>query len=271
MSARASIASLALLLVALVVLWISYSMRAGRRGPHDDAYERGRASSAVLKRSVRQFAAWCVQPLVRGLVRAGFTANAVTWWSLGFAVAAAMAIILESALLAGWLYLVSGFLDGLDGSVARARGESTARGAVLDAVVDRYGEGLMLGALIWAAPERWILAAGVAALIGGFTVPYVRARAEAAGLVDGSRGALQRGERVLVVGFALVLSPLGHGIRVAGVVTNGFTWIGIALVALAFLSNATAAYRLARVLSEDNEPGRTQPALESRCRRGRSE
>jgi phosphatidylglycerophosphate synthase len=66
----------------------------------------------------------------------------------GFAIAAAGAVFVGVGrpALGACVFLAGSALDGLDGAVARASNRVTARGAFLDATVDRLGEIAMLTA-----------------------------------------------------------------------------------------------------------------------------
>jgi phosphatidylglycerophosphate synthase len=66
---------------------------------------------------------------------------------------------------------ISGFLDAVDGSLARLSGESSAWGAVLDVTFDRLVELSLFLALAWIHPEaRWALLVTVASIVVGMTV-----------------------------------------------------------------------------------------------------
>jgi CDP-diacylglycerol--glycerol-3-phosphate 3-phosphatidyltransferase len=128
----------------------------------------------------------------------------------------------------------------LDGAVARAGGrKGTLFGAALDSTLDRYGEGLVLGALTVRAvtqaeyPEHRALLGTLAVLagIGSFLVSYVRARSEGLGIAC-EVGFLERPERLALL---FVLAAWGDG---------GLPWI---LGALAVLTHVTFGQRLLHV------------------------
>lgn len=113
-----------------------------------------------------------LQPLfarvAAGLARAGVHADAVSWTGFGLGVAAAGAIVAQ-AWLAGWVLIVlSRLADGLDGELARHRGEASARGAFLDITLDFLFYALIPLAFAWADPAANALAAAtlLAAFIG---------------------------------------------------------------------------------------------------------
>lgn len=122
--------------------------------------------------------------------------------------------------IAGACVALGDLLDYLDGELARKQGRSSREGAIFDAVLDRYTDFLIIGALTYLTavilnPQRDIFMAkmtfmtpetslllGLAALLGSALTPYVRAKTEAVGkqsiLTIGDRGWRNR---ILVVGL----------------------------------------------------------------------
>src|SRR5688572_26391986 len=122
-----------------------------------------------------------------------------------------LAVSVTGAVMIGMGMIVSGALvalggsviDGLDGSVARAAGTESPRGALLDAASDRISEVSVLAGLSYAvASERRLVLLIVLALGGSLLVPYLRAKAEAEGL-DGRGGMMGRAERVILFSAGL--------------------------------------------------------------------
>lgn len=94
----------------------------------------------------------------------------------------------------GWsaatLVLLSGLLDGIDGSVAVLQGRATRWGYVLDSLADRVADGLVLLVLVThGADPRLAVACGAAVAL----LEYARARAGNAG--GDEVGAITVGER----------------------------------------------------------------------------
>ncbi len=108
------------------------------------------------------------------------------------------------ARIAAAMILVSAVLDALDGSVALLQGRPTRWGYVLDSVVDRLVDGLVLGALVVAgAPPG--LAVGCGALV--VLLEYTRARAgNAGGSEVGTVTVAERPVRLLVPVSGLLLA-----------------------------------------------------------------
>jgi choline kinase/phosphatidylglycerophosphate synthase len=96
--------------------------------------------------------------------------------------------VLAAAGAWGWPALVAGgllvflvdLLDGCDGELARLKVMSSSYGAFYDAVLDRWGDAiLVLGLTVGAQPDPWVWVVSFLALTGTFQVPYSRARYEA--------------------------------------------------------------------------------------------
>lgn len=158
-----------------------------------------------------------VAPLVRFLVHAGVTPNAITVFgfvlTVGTAVLAGFQLWIW-ALVAG---VIAAFSDVFDGSVARLSGKSSRFGAFLDSNLDRLGEGLVLGGIGIAMADdgrTYAVAMTFLALTGAFLVSYTRARAEGLGIDSNKGGLFSRAERLVLIGFALLLGSRGIAIEV---------------------------------------------------------
>jgi CDP-diacylglycerol--glycerol-3-phosphate 3-phosphatidyltransferase len=151
--------------------------------------------------------------------------------------------------------LLTGLLDTLDGSLARATGQNKNFGAFLDSVLDRYTE-LMIYLGIWfyfyrnSADTSFYLLLILLILFGSLMVSYTRARAEGLGercLV----GFFQRGERIILLGVAGVLNPfinlLGAGFAIPWTMDLSLKAV---LVVLAVGTNLTAMWRFLHVLNK---------------------
>ncbi len=120
-------------------------------------------------------------------------------------------LIASGDFLAGGLVLIpAGLADVFDGSIARLRGEESARGAFLDSVLDRVSDLIVFGSLYWAlAGQGQDLEAALAlvTLVVSLGVSFVRAEAEANGLAM-TEGLFQRTERYVVTVLGLVIPGL---------------------------------------------------------------
>ena len=157
------------------------------------------------------------EPVARLLAKTAITPNVITWLGFLLAVGAAAFIVSEHLFAAGWVVLVAGFFDMLDGALARYTNQTTRFGAVLDSTLDRLSEAvLLLGILVFYAGEQsiaGILLASVA-LVSSLLVSYIRARVEALGL-ECQVGLLTRTERVIVLVLGLLLHQIDNALIIA--------------------------------------------------------
>ena len=136
--------------------------------------------------------------------------------------------------IAGFLIIVAGIFDLLDGAVARHTNRVTRFGALLDSTLDRLSEAVLLFGLLWYFVWQQDTSLEVilifAIIVGSLLISYVRARAEGLGL-DAEVGIMRRTVRILTLSIGLMLSPFGPLLLVA-------------LWGLAILTNLTAVHRL---------------------------
>lgn len=161
------------------------------------------------------------QHIVTPLSRTGITPNMLT--ALGFLVSILAAIVIAQGnfLLGGFLVLFSGTFDLLDGALARAKGQTTVFGALLDSTLDRLSEAAVLFGLLFFyvgkdSPVESLLV--FVALTGSFLISYVRARAEGLGLRC-EVGLFTRAERVVALALGLLLNQVFVALWIVAVVT----------------------------------------------------
>jgi archaetidylinositol phosphate synthase len=161
--------------------------------------------SSRLKKWFEERVALTVAPL--GSL--GLTPNALTFMGFLASVASAWCYVSwrsSTAMLplAGLLVLVSGFIDAIDGVLARETGTASAFGGFLDSVADRYSDAVVLSAILVAGlcHPAW----GLAAIVGSLMVSYARSRAEAAGVGMAGVGVAERAERMLLLTVASMAS-----------------------------------------------------------------
>jgi CDP-diacylglycerol--glycerol-3-phosphate 3-phosphatidyltransferase len=191
---------------------------------------------------VRTWFRGVLAPLEDALVGWNVPPDAITWTQLVVSALAGAAFWGGAIFLGGWLTILAGVLDILDGGVARRCGVANARGALVDSLVDRYSEFLTflgLGAFFRASPL--LLAVAIAAF-GSLMVSYTRARAEGLGL-EMRAGQVQRPERYVILGFGGFLSGLVAHWTCALRGQPSHVVLGTALVLLAASSAWTAVRR----------------------------
>ena len=146
-------------------------------------------------------------------------------------------IIKESFLIAAILFIVTGFMDMIDGAVARVTGRVSKLGAYLDTVVDRYIEGLIVFALLFASLPNFYLpiyAWLVIYLYGALTTTYFKSAAKEKELVteELKGGILERAERLILLFIGLLLAVFNP------------LYLTYIIVLLAVLSNVSGLQRI---------------------------
>ena len=219
-----------------------------------------------MRNKLQQFIYVIINPLVKGLIKIGFTPNLVT--IIGLFLNAGVAVIfimgaeegnrgdLSYVGWAGALILFAGLFDMLDGQVARLGNMSSTYGALFDSVLDRYSEFIMfLGICYYLISHHYFLSSLFAfiAMIGSIMVSYTRARSEGLG-IENKGGLMQRPERVVLTGVsALVCGIAGHFIGgdyklfidpLPFHIFETMSIFTIPLTVMAILTNITAIKRL---------------------------
>lgn len=95
---------------------------------------------------------WCVEPVLGKLVSWRLKPGALTLGGVIAGLLSFTALVEGFSWVAVGLLVISGYLDTLDGSLARARGGGTAHGAVNDIVADRFVEFLLILGLFLVDP-----------------------------------------------------------------------------------------------------------------------
>ncbi len=179
-------------------------------------------------------------PLVRVLLRAGVTPNALTTAGALLIIASAVAFGLGEIRWGGLLLLLSGIVDTLDGQVARLGAQESRFGAFYDSTLDRIGDGASLvgiAAYLMRAPEvKWRNGAVILCMVGiiaALLVSYMRARAEGLGM-ECKVGVAQRAERILGLGLPTLLLGAGSGALVLTGIVAVLTALSIITVGQRF-------------------------------------
>ncbi|MBX2900292.1 MAG: CDP-alcohol phosphatidyltransferase family protein [Cyclobacteriaceae bacterium] len=207
-----------------------------------------------------------IDPVVKVLIRIGFTPNGVTTVGMILNIGVAVIFIVGAESgnrgelgyigWAGGLVLFAGLFDMLDGQVARLGNMSSTFGALYDSVLDRYSELItFLGITYYLVSHHYFLSSLFAfiALIGSMMVSYVRARAEGLG-IEVKGGLMQRPERVVLIGVSAIACGLtsfaigsDYKLFIPGIPFQVFETISvftIPITVMAVLTNITAINRL---------------------------
>jgi phosphatidylglycerophosphate synthase len=162
----------------------------------------------LIPRFWAEWGFWCVGVGVGALERLGLSPNQVTILSGLVGLGSGVCYAVGWVGAAGWLLILSGFLDMMDGWLARRLEKTSRSGDFLDAVLDRYVEiFLYLGIAVFYRRTFWMVLACALALAGSMMVSYTRARGEVMGVVY-NRGFFQRAERLVYLTIVSIFSPL---------------------------------------------------------------
>lgn len=191
-----------------------------------------------MMQEIKKYITSALRPLAKRIT--GVNPNTLTLSGLLLSIVSAIFFATHELFLAGVFLLASGFLDALDGLVARENSRITRFGGFLDSVCDRFGDaaviiGAMYGGLtsIYFFPDWFI---GAVAIVGSLMVSYVRARAEAAG-ADASVGVGERAVRMILI--------------IIGAFIDMVNW---AILMVALLSFITVIQRIAHVIKVLKDP-----------------
>ncbi|HYT04085.1 MAG TPA: CDP-alcohol phosphatidyltransferase family protein [Gemmatimonadales bacterium] len=173
----------------------------------------------VIPQRVRDGFEKALDPPARLLIRLHVRPNVITTLGTLVVLGSSVAFALGAVHWGGFLLLVSGLCDMVDGRVARQGSMTTTFGAFYDSTLDRVGESaLFTGIGVYflrggLAPDR-VMPAVLACFVGlaaSLVVSYTRARAEGLGL-SVKIGIAQRAERVLLLGApTLFFGPGNQG------------------------------------------------------------
>ncbi len=205
-----------------------------------------------------EFWYWITIPFLAFFKLIGFTPNKITSISifLSFITGAIYATGYFSA--AGWMLVISGTLDMLDGRLARETGTATKAGAFFDSCSDRYSDSFVfIGIAIYFLSKNFSEGNGqfilsisdylsiiliLALMLGTAAMSYVKARGEAVGVTTKS-GLMQRPERIMMLAIYSVLDPFIRIILGNYGINQDYCLIFI-LIIMAILINFSALVRM---------------------------
>ncbi len=170
--------------------------------------------------------------------RLGLSANQWTVLTVIPAAISSYFLVNRDFLPAAVFLLAAGFIDMVDGAVARVTGTVSKLGAYLDTVIDRYVEFAIIAGLLFARLpsvifriELWILAY----LFGAMMTTYAKAAAKEKDITSKELrgGILERAERLIILFFGLLLAHYD------------LIYLSYMVMILAVLANLSALQRIA--------------------------
>src|ERR1700730_17530195 len=187
----------------------------------------------MITASIGAGSRWLLEKIVDAIAATGINPNVLTAFGLFVNLWAAV-LFAEGMFRSGAAVIfLAGFLDMLDGQVARREKRVTAFGAFFDSTLDRYSDmALYMGLLVYyavAGRSSYVILAAVATA-GSVMVSYSRARAES--LIPACKvGFMERPERLVLLmlgGFSGHMAPALWVISVVSTITVIhriiFTW-----------------------------------------------
>ncbi|SFL12622.1 archaetidylinositol phosphate synthase [Halogranum rubrum] len=179
-----------------------------------------------------------LRPFVSAADSVGLSPNGVSVLAFGFAVAAGVAFYVATPLwyaLGALFVFLNGWLDLVDGALARRQNVASDGGDLLDHVLDRYADIVILAGLA-AGIDNYAL--GLAAVTGVLMTSYLGTQIQAVGLGREYGGLLGRADRLALVGLTGFVAAFLPGELVAGL-----TLVGLLLVLFTIVGHLTALQR----------------------------
>jgi CDP-diacylglycerol---glycerol-3-phosphate 3-phosphatidyltransferase len=177
----------------------------------------------------KSIASFLTPPIIRVLSKTSITPNILTVFGFIVTLAAAGLILAGYPFAAGFVVILAGIFDLLDGSLARSTNQVTRFGGILDSTLDRLSEASLLLAILvvygtsGSMPGIWVT--GIA-LISSLMVSYIRSRAETAG-IDCEVGIFTRPERVILLALGLLLSRFNNALLISLIIISVFSIITV--------------------------------------------
>ena len=168
----------------------------------------------------------------------GLTPNGVSVIAFGVAVVAGGAFYMASSaayVVGAICVFLNGWLDLVDGALAREQEVASDAGDFLDHVLDRYADIVIIAGLA-AGVDRYGL--GFAAVTGVVMTSYLGTQIQAVGLGRAYGGLVGRADRLALVGIVAVVAAV-----VPGRVTLDLSAVGLLLVFFAVVGHLTALQR----------------------------
>lgn len=188
---------------------------------------------------------WMLDRIVGGIAATGINPNLLTFLGLVVNFGAAVNFAVGNFRTGAAIIFFAGFLDMLDGQVARRQNRVTAFGAFYDSTLDRYADmALYMGLLVYYSVSGripYVVLAAVATA-GSVMVSYARARAES--LIPLCKvGFMERPERLVLL-----------------IIGGAFNRMGPVLWVIAVISTITVIHRIFYTWQE-TKAGRVLPGI----------
>jgi archaetidylinositol phosphate synthase len=180
-----------------------------------------------------------MEPLIDGAKRVGLTPDSISILAIVAAIGAGVSFYgareMQLLYLVGAvLVFLNGVLDLVDGGLARELGTDSAAGDLLDHVLDRYADLILITGLAAGVGQY---ALGLAAVTGVLMTSYLGTQAQAVDLDRVYGGLLGRADRLALTGVVTTIAAF------VDVTAVELTVVGWLLVVFAVVGHITALQR----------------------------
>ncbi len=143
--------------------------------------------------------------------KTGLTPSAITLLGLIITIISIIPLLYLSGYLKYLVFIVlillAGYMDMLDGALARYTGQVSKRGAFTDSTLDRITDVILI-TYLYIGGITYDTLLLILLISTSILISYVRARAEALGLNMQGVGLMERAERILFILFAILISKV---------------------------------------------------------------
>lgn len=260
-SAYYSLLPLIITMEIIVMLFSYFAMTWTKRKISEESLSRLHESFIGI--FLVEFWYWITRPLLNFFKLVKITPNGITAISIVLSFITGTVYSFGFIALAGWILVVSGSLDMLDGALARETGKVTKAGAFFDSCSDRYSDSFVfIGIALYFLSKNFSLSTGnfyitmydyigiiviMTILLGTASMSYVKARGDVAG-ASTKRGLMQRPERIMMLTILSVLDPFIRVILVKYGQNPDMVLIAV-LIVMSILINISAIVRMASLFS----------------------
>ena len=193
----------------------------------------------------RKKADFILEPIAKKI---GMEPNILTFISLLFAALAGISFYFSYEfpfllLIIPFLILANGFLDALDGKVARLKKKESKKGDFIDHAIDRFADVFIVGGLAaspWCNPLI-----GIAAISAMLLTSYMGTQAQAVGYGREYGGLLGRADRLVILIFAPFIQYTLFVFNINIFEQSFFQWV---MIYFAIVGIITAVQRFVAVL-----------------------
>lgn len=189
-----------------------------------------------MLQSLRPLLTKILNPIAKNI---NINPNIVTVISPFVALIAAYGFANKLLILGCVAILLSGFLDVMDGAIARYHGKASKFGAFLDSTVDRFADTIIYIGIIFGGYCDWFV--GILAIHSAICVSYVRARAESQG-AECNIGIAERAVRLIILMIGAFVGYFAGDIY--------FTYIIYILVILSYFTVVQRILHVRRQLND---------------------